>query len=201
MKTKKPKTFKCREKKPGCEVRYERWTSNIQRQACCQNGACLLSKADKNKEKREGKAAKIDRKRTKEQKEALKTTQQILNEAQVYCNKMIVLLDAGLPCISCGADNPYIEYCAGHFIARGSGANSALRFHRFNINGQCNKNCNLSKSGNVLEYEKGLILKIGQKNVDYLKHHPYKYRYSREDAYEIKAHFMAECLRLKKEQE
>ena len=191
--------MKCREKQKGCAGQYERWTSNIQRLAVCQNPACLFSKAEKNRLKREAKEAKKSRETTKQQKEALKTTQQILNEAQTYCNRAILLRDSGVPCISCGANNQYIEYAAGHFIARGSGANSALRFHHFNINGQCNKNCNLSKSGNVLEYEKGLILKIGQKNVDYLKHHPYKYRYTREDAYEIKAHFMAECLRLKKE--
>ena len=191
--------MKCKIKAEGCSVTYEKWTGHIQRQGVCQNPACLLEKSAKNKAKKEARTAQKQRLQDSIKREDLKSIKELLNDAQVYCNRYILLRDTGYRCISCDTTSPYVDYAAGHYIARGSGANSALRFHPFNINRQCNNHCNKNKSGNVLEYRKRLLKKIGSANVDYLENHPYPYRYTREDAIEIKQHFMAECRRLKKE--
>ena len=71
------------------------------------------------------------------------------------CNKYIRNRDFGKPCISCGK---YTELQAGHFFS--AGQFSALRFTENNIHGQCKK-CNYFLSGNLLNYQKNLIDRIG----------------------------------------
>lgn len=81
-------------------------------------------------------------------------------------NKFIRLRDRGLPCISCGkpsAGSGAGRFDAGHYIPAGSC--SALRFDEHNVNLQCAWNCNVHKSGNHVEYRKGLIKKYGQAEV------------------------------------
>lgn len=70
-------------------------------------------------------------------------------------------------CISCGCQVKYGDsnYQAGHYV---SAPTESLRFNDFNVNGQC-KSCNYFKSGNLIEYRKGLVKKIGLKNVEGLE--------------------------------
>ena len=89
-----------------------------------------------------------------------------LKKAQAKCNEYIRLRDNGLPCISCGTTNN-IQYAAGHYKTIGS--HPELRFHPYNINRQCNKNCNVEQSGNAINYRRGLIEKIGLVNVEWLE--------------------------------
>ena len=122
----------------------------------------------------------------KEGRERLKTLSDHLNEAQTACNAYIRYRD-GKKCISCGTEKPEIQYCAGHFKTRG--AHSALRFHPFNIHSQCNKNCNLMKSGNIAEYRPRLIEKIGLDNVEWLEGPHEIQKFTISDAKEIKAYY------------
>lgn len=66
-------------------------------------------------------------------------------------------------CISCGSPvrfgNP--NYQAGHYYPAPV---ETLRFNENNCNGQC-KSCNYFKSGNLIEYRKGLVKKIGERGV------------------------------------
>lgn len=55
---------------------------------------------------------------------------------------------------------------AGHFFS--AGHHTALKFHEDNVHGQCIK-CNLYDHGNLLGYQEGLIKKIGQERVDFLR--------------------------------
>ena len=83
-------------------------------------------------------------------------------EAQAAVNRYVRLRDQGQPCISCGrpwADN----FQAGHYIPRGRG--SALRFDADNIHAQCPQ-CNLYESGNLIQYRRGLIARIGAARVE-----------------------------------
>ncbi len=66
-------------------------------------------------------------------------------------------------CISCGSLIQYgtANYQAGHYYPAPV---ESLRFNEFNVNGQC-KSCNYFKSGNLIEYRKGLIKKIGEEKV------------------------------------
>ena len=68
-------------------------------------------------------------------------------------------------------------WTASHFKSVGS--NSALRFNAWNIHKGCEQ-CNLFKSGNIAEYEKRLVLKVGSERVDWLKCHNRSREYSKE---------------------
>jgi len=70
--------------------------------------------------------------------------------------------DEGKPCISCGSWN---TSDAGHYYSAGN--YPALEFNEQNTNLQCRK-CNRFLSGNLLEYRKGLIKKIGVEEVEKL---------------------------------
>lgn len=64
-------------------------------------------------------------------------------------------------CISCGRVLP-IEQCDnGHYVNR---SHMSLRFSELNCNAQC-RLCNRFQEGNIQDYRKGLILKIGEQKV------------------------------------
>jgi hypothetical protein len=92
--------------------------------------------------------------------------------AQNWCNKYIRLRDKGLPCISCDISDydlrvSKLQWAAGHYMA--IGAAPQLRFNEDNIHKQCNRNCNRGKHGNLIEYRKRLIIRIGLERVEALE--------------------------------
>lgn len=127
---------------PKCGVKY----------AAAQKDKAI--KAADAKAKREAKADLVAR------KHKLETLPELTKKTQTACNAYIRLRDLGKPCISCckpltGAPN---SYDAGHYRSRAAAPH--LRFDERNIHGQC-KHCNQYLSGNVVEYRKGLIERIG----------------------------------------
>ena len=127
---------------------------------------------EKKKAKAAAKAKKIERANTRAQKEKLKTRSDWMKEAQREFNRYIRLRDHGQPCISCGL-NTGAKMNAGHY--RSVGACPELRFNELNCHIQCEK-CNSWLSGNIIEYRKNLLIKIGDKAVEWLegKHEPLK---------------------------
>jgi hypothetical protein len=116
----------------------------------CQKDECLRVFVAEAKEKawKKKKAVK---------KEELMTIQDYVKIAQQVFNKYIRLRDKDKGCISCG--KPLVgKFDAGHFY----NANNHwyIRFHPDNVHGQCVL-CNQHKHGNLLEYRKGLIERIG----------------------------------------
>lgn len=87
---------------------------------------------------------------------------ELIKKATLKFNKFIRLRDHGKPCISCGS---YTELQAGHFYS--GGHYSCLRFNENNVHGQC-KRCNYFLSGNLNEYRKNLVKKIGKEGIDEL---------------------------------
>jgi len=79
----------------------------------------------------------------------------------------IRLRDKGLPCISCGTTSSDVQYAAGHF--KTVAARPELKFHPDNCHLQCNRNCNMGRSGNVGEYRINLIERIGVERVEWLE--------------------------------
>ena len=75
-------------------------------------------------------------------------------------NSWIRKRDEGLGRISCGSMN---QIQAGHFYS--AGKHDSMRFEEDNVNSQC-KHCNYFMSGNLLNYRKNLINKIGLERVD-----------------------------------
>ena len=102
----------------------------------------------------------------------LKTRSQWLSEAQAVFNKFIRLRDAQKNCISCGGKLGE-KYDAGHYKSRG--AHPELRFEELNTHAQCVR-CNQYLSGNLINYRKGLLIRIGEKKLAWLEgnHEPLK---------------------------
>jgi len=97
-------------------------------------------------------------------KEKLLSHSDYLKLLQTIFNKFIRLRDDNLPCITCGTQSK-VEYAAGHFYPT---TYQYLRFNEDNVHKQCNKFCNMMKSGNLLEYRPALINKIGIDRVEVL---------------------------------
>ena len=99
-----------------------------------------------------------------------KTVPQLLKIATRHFNEYIRLRDSedGLgACISCGRrlKVPSVNSQAGHFYPAGNVG--PLRFNEDNVHLQC-KSCNYFKSGDLLNYRRNLLEKIGEKRVDKL---------------------------------
>lgn len=155
MKQKKPKKKTCA---CGCRRKFIPQTSFH----VAYNYKCAMKIGEKKKAAKEKKQRASDKKRLIE----LKPRSYWEARAQAWCNRYIRLRDKDRPCISCGNTNN-VKYDSGHFITRGSC--NDLRFHPMNIWKQCSKHCNSSLSGNIIEYRKALIRKIGPEMVDYLE--------------------------------
>jgi len=173
------KPAKCK----ACKEEYQKWTTT--QKACSPKCAIELVQAARANERR---------KDTSKRKQALKTLSDWLREAQTACNAYIRERDRGLPCISCGNTRD-VKYCAGHYKTRGG--HPELRFHPFNINRQCDWNCNLNLSGNIEKYRVGLINKIGQANVDWLEGPHQAQNLTIDDAKEIKTYYKEQLKLLK----
>jgi hypothetical protein len=68
-------------------------------------------------------------------------------------------------CISCGRVLSIDQADCGHYVNRG---HMSLRFSESNCHNQC-RYCNRFKEGNIQDYRKGLIQKIGLQKVELLE--------------------------------
>ena len=64
---------------------------------------------------------------------------------------------------------------------------------------QCNSHCNKYLSGNVGEYRIALVKKYGEPIVQWIEAQPKSYKYTRDDALEIKAYYREQLKWLKRE--
>ena len=71
-------------------------------------------------------------------------------------------------CVTCGVIKPWKKMDAGHFIPKGKGGESGVRFDERNVNIQC-KSCNAFHQGRALDYENYMREKYGQKVIDELR--------------------------------
>ena len=90
------------------------------------------------------------------------TTAELRKKAGIAFRKWIRKRDKGQPCISCG--HPTFSD-AGHFYPVGT--YPALEFDEDNVHGQC-RSCNYFKSGNLLDYRRNLVHKIGEYRLEAL---------------------------------
>jgi len=131
------------------------------------------------------------RKEYREAKEKQKTRADWMREAQQVFNAYIRARDKDYPCISSGVGNiSYVSgipkqtaWDAGHY--RTVGSCPELRFCELNVHKQ-SVHDNQHLHGNLIEYRKGLIARIGLDKVEWLESkHPAKH-YSIDDLKEIK---------------
>lgn len=160
--------------------------------------ACALLLVVEERKKAERKRAMRDRAETKAKLIELEPLEYWLKRAEKACNAYIRKRDEGQGCISCGRHNAEV-WNAGHFVS--VGANRTLRFNEDNIHLQCARPCNKDKGGNIHEYRKGLLKKIGPERLAVLDgwHPPEKMTV--EKAQGIEAHYKAKLKQLKGERE
>ena len=125
-----------------------------------------------------------------------KTRGDWMKEAQNAFNAYVRERDSFDGCISCGKVDEK-QYHAGHYRTRARAGH--LAFHPFNNNRQCAP-CNNHLSGNIIEYRKGLVDKIGVDNVEWLENEENNYKYTIDDLKEIKQYYK-EQLKLLKEKD
>lgn len=156
---------------------------------CC-TALCSVEWA---KRKREAKEKKDWTETKKVIKDKLKTRSEWLKEVQVIFNEYIRLRDKGLPCISCGNNNE-VKWNAGHY--RSVGGNPELRFHELNVHKQC-EHCNTYRHGNLIEYRKGLVNRIGIEQIELLEGPQEPKHYSIPELIELKVIYKEKIKSLK----
>jgi hypothetical protein len=190
LKSASPRRKRC----PECRVMY---APARESQAVCGEIACAIAHAqsEKGQEAARKSLAQVERREIKVRKEKLKSRADHLKDTQHAFNAWIRARDAGQPCISCGTTAD-VQYCAGHY--RTTAACPELRFEPLNVHLQCNKNCNLSKSGNILGYRPRLLEKIGAEKLAWIEGPHEAKKYTVEQLKAMTAEYRAKTRELKK---
>ena len=133
---------------------------------------------------------KLERKENKKRKRELdETIPKLTKEAQKEFNRYIRARDHGKPCISCG--KPFASGLGGLFDCghyRSVGAAKHMRFNPLNAHGQC-VHCNRDLSGNIVEYRKWLINKIGVNLVESIENNNNIKKWTKDELKRIKLVF------------
>lgn len=157
---------------------------------------CALEYVEKRKAQRAERAAREDRKKTREQIKNAKPLSYWAGIAQQAVNDYVRYRDRKDGCISCEKKVGNVWH-AGHFFT--TKARPELRFELLNIHKQC-YSCNLAKSGNLNEYRPRLIQKIGQEAFDWLSG-PHEIKHLKRSDYEaITAHYRAKLKEMKEKE-
>lgn len=156
---------------------------------------CAAIEAQKHADKVAKLREKRERQALREAKERIKTRREWLNDLQKWVNKFARLRDQHLPCISCQRFHTG-QYHAGHY--RTVGACPELRFEELNVHKQCSA-CNNHLSGNIVEYRRHLIEKIGLEKVEWLEGPHEAKHYSIDEIKQLIATYKAKCKELEKE--
>jgi hypothetical protein len=159
---------------------------------------CALEVSRQATEKKKAKEAQEDRKKTREKLDAMRTKPQLVKVAQTAFNAFVRQRDHDKPCISCGkpSDDSSNGWDASHY--RSVGSSPHLRFVEDNCHKSC-KHCNQFLAGNIVEYRKRLIERIGLARVEQIESDQTVRKYTHEGLIEIARHYNAETRRLKRE--
>ena len=159
-------------RKKKCRICKTSFSPYSSLQVVCSSKCAIIHAQDKNR-----------RNKAKALREARNNDLTLLKrKAQSIFNKYIRLRDKKEPCISCGYKGDGRQWHAGHY--KPMGGFSALRFDEENVHKQCSI-CNNHLSGNLAEYRKGLVIKIGQEALNRLEIGAHLKRWSVEELKEI----------------
>lgn len=160
---------------------------------------CALDLVSKNKVRDAAKREQEERAKTRVQREAMKSRQQWMREAQSAFNAFIRERDADQPCICCGRATTKVSglnshgWDAGHYRSVGSAPH--MRFEENNVHRQL-VYCNRNRSGNATDYRIGLIAKIGLEAVEILEADNTVRKFSIDELKAIKATYKAKLKQL-----
>lgn len=159
-------------------------------QACC-SAPCAISYSRFSGEKRlsiaQKRAARLEKAELREKRRKSIPLSKLKSQAQHEFNRWVRERDYGRPCISCGRLTG-AKMNAGHY--RTTKAASHLRFHPDNCHAQC-EHCNTYLSGNLIEYRKGLLAKIGAARVELLEDDNRTLKWTREDLIGIRKEYLS----------
>ena len=152
-----------RQRKPKkCSVCGSEYSPRTSGQKAC-SLPCALKWARETELKRQERLLKED---LAFRREKLKTTADYRREAQREFNRYIRVRDCKRPCVSCRQPAHIGQRHASHYRSRA--AAPQLAFNVFNVVASCAQ-CNAMKSGNIVEYRKELINRIGRDRVEALE--------------------------------
>lgn len=159
---------------------------------------CGVKLASRLVAKKQAKAAADDRRKTREQLEALKPIGQLEDACRKIIQKIARIRDRHDGCISCHMGPNYGGIWHGSHY-RAHGACSSLQFHLWNIHKACAQ-CNLYKGGNKEGYIAGLLTKpgYGRERLDWLDSQPKSRRFERDYLLRFKAVMGKRCRRLER---
>lgn len=152
-----------------------------------------------NHEKAKRRAEKEQRRETREKLEKIKPRSYFLAKAQSEFNAFIRTRDKDLPCISCGTTEGVGQLKGGYWDCghyRSTGAAPHMRFTENNAHKQCKK-CNRRLGGNVVNYRKGLVAKIGLEAVEAIEADQTIRKWSKDDLKAICATYRAKLKEMK----
>ena len=138
----------------NCKEKFEPIRFNMK---YCLNDECVRVWVEAEK-------AKVWKKTKAKMKNDLETVQELIKATQIIFNKYIRLRDKGQVCISC--QRKPLKENAGHLFNANNHWN--VRFNELNVHLQC-EHCNTYLSGNLIEYQRNLIHKIGIENYQQLE--------------------------------
>jgi len=163
-------------------------------QPTCYDFECQATYATAHAKKVAAVREKRERQALREAKERIKPRSQWLKEAQVVFNKFIRSRDDGLPCVSCGRFHEG-QWHAGHYRTVGSAPE--LRFNELNCWRQCSA-CNNYLSGNIINYRRTLVERIGLEKVEWLEGPHQAKHYTIDELKQLIAHYKMKCKQLSK---
>lgn len=144
-----------------------------------------LAIVERARKKSQAKSERENKAKRKADKERIKSTAKLRQEAQAAFNAWVRERDSDKPCVSCGRPNDGLhQRHAGHY--RSVGAHPELRFDPANCHAQCSQ-CNNYLSGNLVAYRAELVNRIGLAEVVRLETSAGPAKYTRDDLTEIKA--------------
>ena len=118
-----------------------------------------------------------------------------MRETERSVNAYVRTRDKGMPCISCGRFHDG-QWHAGHYRSKGSAPHLRFDAER-NIFRQCAP-CNTYLSGNLINYRRGLIARIGIADVELLEADSTPRKYTIDELKAIKAKYTAMTKELSK---
>tara|TARA_R110000751_G_scaffold73709_2_gene149102 strand:+ start:21609 stop:22166 length:558 start_codon:yes stop_codon:yes gene_type:complete len=148
---------------PRCKNCKELFEKKYFNQKFCLSDICTKAFSDWVKEQNW-------KKEKKKRERDLQTLQELVNLAQIVFNRFIRLRDQKLPCVSCGGKLiPKPKYSAQYDASHYYNANNHwnIRFNEDNVHASCTR-CNKDLHGNLIEYRKELIQRIGEDKVNHL---------------------------------
>jgi len=171
----------------ACKACGEKFTPTRSFQKACSPPCAIEIVRDQQEKKK--------RNETRRRKQGLKTKADYMKEAQREFNSYIRERDKALPCISFGRHHKG-QYHAGHYLT--TKAHPEMRFSEYNCHKQCAP-CNNHKSGDIVNYRKNLLLRIGEKALAWVEGPHYIQHWSIDDLKDIKLYYRKKRKQLEKE--